>query len=154
MKKIYLAGPDVFRENAPEHFNKMKELCHKYGFIGLSPFDSEAEFGATSEIIFDCNIEMIDRCDIIVANLTKFRGSCIDDGTAFEIGYAYAKDKEIWGYTEDYDIALIDSTIGNEEFPHVENFNLPRNLMICNAIFNTGATIHSSFENILKLLNK
>jgi nucleoside 2-deoxyribosyltransferase len=40
MRTIYLAGPDVFRINALEHFIEMKKLCQKYGFNDLSPFDN------------------------------------------------------------------------------------------------------------------
>jgi nucleoside 2-deoxyribosyltransferase len=41
MKKVYLAGPDVFRPNAKEHGEKLKAICLKHGLEGLYPLDKE-----------------------------------------------------------------------------------------------------------------
>ena len=41
MKKIYLAGPDVFLPNAKEHGEVLKDRCLEYGFKGLFPLDNE-----------------------------------------------------------------------------------------------------------------
>ena len=45
MKKIYLAGPDVFRVNAIEHGNTIKAICRTYGFDPLYPLDNELPKG-------------------------------------------------------------------------------------------------------------
>ena len=42
MKKIYLAGFDVFAPDAKQRGAKMKMMCAERGFIGLYPFDNEA----------------------------------------------------------------------------------------------------------------
>jgi nucleoside 2-deoxyribosyltransferase len=158
MKKIYLAGPDVFREDANEWFDVMKEMCIEYGFIGLSPFDSEAGNNANSSVIFTANVKLIDECDIVVANLDPFRGPNIDDGTAFEIGYAYAKGKEIWGYTMVSCLELKEITeiwnVESDDFPHVENFGLCRNLMIVRSIQASGGSIKECFGDVLKKLKR
>ena len=38
MKKIYLAGPDVFLANAIEEGERLKALCQDYGYEGLLSF--------------------------------------------------------------------------------------------------------------------
>ena len=38
--KLYLAGPEVFLPNATEMAEKQRQLCEKYGFIGLHPMDN------------------------------------------------------------------------------------------------------------------
>ena len=40
MKKIYLAGPDVFLPNAIEEGERLKALCQDYGYEGLFPMDN------------------------------------------------------------------------------------------------------------------
>jgi nucleoside 2-deoxyribosyltransferase len=39
--KVYLAGPEVFLSEAIA-IGLRKELCSRYGFEGLDPFDNEA----------------------------------------------------------------------------------------------------------------
>lgn len=40
MKKIYLAGPDVFLPNAIEEGKRLKALCKEYGYEGFFPMDN------------------------------------------------------------------------------------------------------------------
>ena len=105
MLKIYLAGPDVFEKDAIEQGKRLKELCSKYGFIALFPLDNEISGeGTPLEIatqIREANLELIRSADIILANLSPFRGLEPDSGTIYEIGYGSALDKKILGYTED-----------------------------------------------------
>ena len=150
--KIYLCGPDVFRHNAKEYLHNLSLLCEKYGFIGLSPFDNES---IISEDIFINNIMLMNNADIIIANLQPFRGSNVDDGTAFEIGYCFSKKKLIFGYTEIYNKELIDITYEHEMNPglmEVENFGHCRNLMIVHSIEQSGGKILETFEDCLKYL--
>ncbi len=101
MKKIYLAGPEVFLPDAAARFERNKELCRRHGFEPLSPLDNAAcaETGTgLARAIFAGNVAMLERCDIVAANCNPFRGACVDDGTAWEIGYAHARGKQVWGY--------------------------------------------------------
>ena len=152
--KIYLAGPDVFRKDAHEHFIALKELCKIHGQIGLSPFDNEiaVNTGSMSRDIFKGNILLIDSCDILIANLDAFRGANVDDGTAFEIGYAFAKGKTIYGYTEEptMDYKYRAGYYTSIAIPHIENFGHCCNLMLHNAVMVTGGNIMNSFEACLK----
>ena len=45
--------------------------------------------------IYVINVKDIDEADVVVANVEPFRGACVDDGTAFEIGMAAAKGKPL-----------------------------------------------------------
>ena len=56
LKKIYLAGFDVFADDALERGKKMKELCARYGFEGLYPLDNEC---SGAEDIFRANTELL-----------------------------------------------------------------------------------------------
>lgn len=165
-KKIYLAGPDVFRNNALEHFKVLKDICKKYGFIGLSPFDNENFNGILyskehSISIFNSNINLIKECDIIIANLNPFRGPNVDDGTAWEIGCAYILDKLIYGYTNTFNETLKQRTNNNYdlkkqlEFSNVESFaNNSVNLMIQESIELSGGCITNNFEECIACLYK
>lgn len=153
--KIYLAGPDVFRNDALEHFAKLKDLCSKYGQIALSPFDNEVDLilpGACRKI-FKGNVDMINECDAVFAHLDPFRGPNVDDGTAFEIGMAYALGRSIYGYTDTLHchlktrVSILCSD--KKQYPNVEDFGHPCNLMIAESILESGGKIYETFEECL-----
>jgi nucleoside 2-deoxyribosyltransferase len=100
MKKIYLAGFDVFYKDAKERFEKMRKLCKLAGYEALIPLDNDITEGlCISNRIYKANIAMIEQADGIIANLNAFRGKEPDSGTVFEVGYGVAKNKKIVGYT-------------------------------------------------------
>lgn len=160
--KIYLAGPDVFRANAIEHLNSLKELCDKYNFIGLAPLDNTIEIAEKdkgtplhSNLIFKSNVSLIRQCDVIIANIIPFRGACADDGTAWEIGFGYALGKKIYGYSEFNNFSL--KAITNimfeldrqDEFTEIEDFGNTVNLMLADSIKESGGKIFKTFEECL-----
>jgi nucleoside 2-deoxyribosyltransferase len=157
---IYLAGPNVFKKDAIQDLNNMKEISKKYNQIGNAPIDNEVDF-ETNDVatkIFQGNVDMMDKCDVIIANLEPFRGPNVDDGTAFEIGYGFAKGMLIYGYMTHHDKELKDITSSiygkDEKFPHVENFKYPRNLMIVDSIRSSGGRIFATFEECVQDLAK
>ena len=102
--KIYLAGPDVFLENALDIANEKKKLCAKYGFEGLFPLDNVVEFEGRelSDVgldIYHKNIQLMDDADCVVANMTPYQGVSMDVGTAFEMGYMRGVGKPVYGYS-------------------------------------------------------
>jgi nucleoside 2-deoxyribosyltransferase len=101
MSKIYLAGPDVFLPDAVEIGQAKQRLCAKYGLEGLSPSDSEIGDGSgdLSGAIFRACLAMMNQADLVIANLTPFRGVSADSGTVFELGYAFALGKPVLGYS-------------------------------------------------------
>jgi len=117
-KKIYLAGFDVFYENAIEVLNTKKALCDKYGFIGLAPLDNEVDFSQTKaqirKVIYEANIKLMHEADILCVNLNAFRHGEPDSGTVFEIGYGVALGKEVYIYL-DSDESMLDKTKAHDD---------------------------------------
>lgn len=159
---IYAAGPDVFRENATQYLCSLCELGEQYGFQVITPFESDPlakDKFPENEVPFIIgrnNFRLIDQCDIVVANLDMFRGMCIDDGTAVEIGYAFRAGKMICGYTDDYRNLKQkfddNSDLVTETYPICEPFRLRFNLMIETVIRDSGGFINNTFEDILNVL--
>jgi nucleoside 2-deoxyribosyltransferase len=158
--KIYIAGPDVFLFNAKEHFDSIKNLVSSYGHIALVPLDNEIIEGDISDIIFEKNIKLIDECDVILTNIEPFRGACIDDGTAFEVGYGFANKKIIYGYSLLSSDTVIDHTkkmfdiTKQPEYTVVEDFGHTVNLMLQHSIYKSGGKILNTLEECLINLGK
>ena len=134
--KIYLAGPDIFRPDVQSWISHARELCRQHGFEALTPLDH----GETEpKKILDANLELIRKAQIVVANLNPFRGFEPDSGTAFELGYALALGKKLWGYLESNE-PLLERIRRIEDLPAeakhdrhgmaIEDFGLPVNLML------------------------
>jgi len=157
MKKIYIAGFDVFKPNSKEIGKKYKNICEKYDFIGLYPLDNEIDINwnkdVAREFIFKKNIELIEMCDIVIANGNPFRGDELDSGTAFEIGYAKALKKEVIIYmddTSDY-IEKVEFK-DNEDSQYdksgmsIENLGFPLNLMFSDCSIVRGGFLEAIQE--------
>ena len=104
--KIYLAGPDVFLPDPLKIAEAKKKICANYGFTGIFPLDNVLDLSNLSLFesgvkIYQNNTKLMDNCDLIVANMTPFRGPSMDVGTAFELGYMAAQGKPIFAYTND-----------------------------------------------------
>ncbi|MDD3248656.1 MAG: nucleoside 2-deoxyribosyltransferase, partial [Methanosarcina sp.] len=91
-KIIYLAGP-LFTHAELEYNRKLKDMLLNNGFSVFLP-QEDAEDAAqererqSQECIFRKCVEGVDTSDLVVAILD---GVDVDSGTAWEIGYAYAK---------------------------------------------------------------
>ena len=97
----YLAGPDVFLPNAAAHAARKVEICRRFGLRGLPPLNQDVETAAKAldvwQSIYEKDIAMMERCDIIIANLTPFGGASADAGTLIEVGWFLGKGKPIFG---------------------------------------------------------
>lgn len=156
MKKIYLAGPDVFLPNAIEQGESLKKLCSAYGFKGCYPMDNVITGASPQEIakrICEANKKMIESCDFVIANLSPFRGPEPDSGTVWEIGYAQGLEKQVLAYSTDRR-SLKERTqvmlgLGEKESDHagmlIEDFGLSHNLMFAHLV------VAGSFEECLKV---
>ena len=107
---VYIAGPECFMLDGKELAEKALKLCEEYGFEGLSPLTGHpslppVDFSqgkeAAAKQIFLKNINLINMCDVVIANLNNFRGWEPDSGTCFELGYAYTQDKKLYGFMDD-----------------------------------------------------
>jgi len=90
--QIYLAGPDVFRPDARDHFVRLAAACDALGLSALLPADGNDQpgAGAPEEQIYEANMQRLRGADGVVANLASFRGLEPDSGTVFEVGAAVA----------------------------------------------------------------
>ncbi len=104
MKKVYVAGPDVFRNDYMTYVNEVKMLLTSHNLQGLFPTDTcvpkeITENAEIADFIYHSNIKLINQCDAVLANMSPFRGPSMDIGTGFEIGYAAALKKPIFGFS-------------------------------------------------------
>jgi len=161
MKKIYIAGPDVFERDSIEIGQRYVELCKNYGFEGLYPLDNVIDFNQPKQKIakdiFEANKNLIDECDIVIANLNSFRGKESDSGTIWECGYAFALRKKVYGYVY-RNTTYLEQFKEDEKLAHgdtfcdlngkmIEDFDHSVNLMIACSV---EKIIVGDFEKVLK----
>lgn len=93
--RAYLAGPEVFLPNAREILDRKIALTRSYGFTPVSPGDLSVPETETRRqrglAISALNEKLMSSADLIIANLTPFRGVAADVGTAFELGFMCAR---------------------------------------------------------------
>ena len=148
----YLAGPDVFLPDAVAHAARKVEICRRFGLRGLPPLNEDVEIAAENsgaeleawQVIYEKDIAMMERSDIIIANLTPFGGASADAGTLIEVGWFLGKGKPIFGYSntaENFE-SRMRRQLGeaHAEFG-IEGFHLPDNLMIIGAVQSGGYPI-------------
>jgi nucleoside 2-deoxyribosyltransferase len=120
MYRIYLAGPDVFARDPLILAARKKAICAKYGFEGVFPLDNELDLTDLKPFekglrISAANEELMRTCDLVIANMTPFRGPNTDSGTAYEMGFMRALGKPVLGYANVYN-----APTGEAGFPHIE----------------------------------
>lgn len=102
-KTVYLAGP-LFTHAELEYNRKLRDNLLKKGLLVFLP-QEDAEDDATThdkqsqESIFKRCVMGVDSSDIVIAVLD---GVDVDSGTAWEIGYAYARGKPVIGLRTDF----------------------------------------------------
>jgi len=139
--RIYLAGPDVFLPDAMAVGRAKAEICREAGLEALYPLDAALELDwettpkpVLAQAIFQSNCAMIARADAVLANLTPFRGPSADAGTVWEVGYAHALGKPVFGYSNvaaPFAARTRAFLQGRPDGLQVEDFELPSdNLML------------------------
>src|SRR5206468_2274793 len=113
--RAYLAGPDVFLPDPHTIAAEKKALCRTYGFEGLFPLDADLDLvdlepRARGLSISAANERLIRSCDLLVANMTPFRGPSADVGTAYEMGFARGIGLPVFAYTN-VPIAFAERTV-------------------------------------------
>lgn len=157
-RKIYLAGPEVFLEDAEEIAEQKRAICARHGFEGRFPLDGDLDLSALTKreaglAIFRANRQMMDGSDLIIANMTPFRGPSMDVGTTFEIGYMAGHGKPVLGYTnvtalfadrtktflgDSLTLRPSDGQPADANHMAVEDFDQVDNLMLESAIVEAG----------------
>jgi len=99
--RAYLAGPEVFLPDAFALGEAKKAICAEHGLVGVFPLDPLD--GRLPELdglaLFAHCVGHLDAADLVIANLTPFRGPSMDVGTAVEIGYGLGRGVPVFGYT-------------------------------------------------------
>jgi nucleoside 2-deoxyribosyltransferase len=154
--RIYLAGPEVFLPDAMAVAGAKQALCASHGFEGVFPLDASLDLAGLSKqeqarAISAANEGLMRGCDLLIANLTPFRGVSMDAGTAFEVGFMRALGRPVLGYTkvtadyrarsEQYRRAAPGLPDADGPDIQIEDFDGAENLMIEAAILASGGSI-------------
>ncbi|MCZ7395701.1 MAG: nucleoside 2-deoxyribosyltransferase [Candidatus Methanoperedens sp.] len=123
MRTVYLAAP-LFSEAEHDFNRKLRDEIKYAGFAVFLPQEDSNNVRAENrqKIIFNKNLAAIEGSDIIVAVID---GTDVDSGTAWEIGYAFAKNKPVIGLRTDF------RTLGIEG---VVNLMIERSAILCTSI--------------------
>ncbi len=154
MISAYLAGPDVFLPNAVAHGQRKIDICARYGILGRAPLN-ESITGLQSMppeqawwAIYRSDIALMEACDIVIANLTPFRGASADSGTLIEVGWFLGRGRAIFGYSNSATPFDVRSRQHGDAVPDpipgltTEGFGLSDNLMIEGAVMDgSGARV-------------
>jgi nucleoside 2-deoxyribosyltransferase len=150
MPIAYLAGPDVFLPNAPAHAARKAAICAAHGITALPPLNEDLASLAEMEqhhawrAIFAKDVAMMEQADIVIANLTPFRGVSADSGTLIEVGWFLGRGRPIFAYSNSATLFSARSAAFLARVPDpmpglsVEGFGLPDNLMIPGAVETGG----------------
>jgi nucleoside 2-deoxyribosyltransferase len=161
LPSVYLAGPDVFCPDAKAIGKAKCELLQRYGLVGHFPLDNEVpESPDIAHEIFLGNVQLINRSSIVLANIIPFRGPSLDPGTAWEIGYAYAKGIPVicygssGSYLERCRALDLEGGISclDHEGMQIEDFGEQENLMISRCAAKIVATFEGAVEAARQVL--
>lgn len=147
---VYLAGPEVFHPEHSRIFAEREAMCRQYGLKAVVPIDN---MSVTAIDIYRMNVKLLESCHAVIANISPFRGPHCDVGTAWEVGYAVARQTPVFAFSETREL-LFERVVRDSRRPVddfgmlVEDFGLPENLMI--ALSLVGSTVHGSFERALR----
>ena len=97
--KAYVAGP-LFDDGERWWIERVEQTVADAGFTTFLPHrDNPPKDESNVAAIFANDRRGIDDCDVVVASLN---GLTTDDGTAWELGYAFAHGKRIIGLHTDW----------------------------------------------------
>ena len=124
MKTVYLAAP-LFSEAECDFNRKLRDELINSGFkVFLPQEDSNnvKDMLDRQKIIFNKNLKGIENSDILVAVID---GADVDSGTAWEIGFAFAKGKPVLGLRSDFRTLGIEGTV---------NLMIERSVVLCMSV--------------------
>lgn len=157
--KVYLAGPEVFLPNAREVLDAKIALARRYGFTPVSPGDLEVTAYESKRAhglaISAVNEKLMLSAEMIIANLTPFRGIAADVGTVYELGFMCARGCPAYGFSNVakthferlkgyYGGAVHPDAQGRPRGPDglaVEDFDMADNLMLDGGIEARGGAL-------------
>ncbi len=100
--RAYIAGP-LFNESERWWDEQIEECAREAGMTTFLPhrdgIEGKQKRPERLEAIFIEDRDAIDAADVVIANLN---GAALDDGTCWEVGYAYARGKHLIGVYTDW----------------------------------------------------
>ncbi|MCJ7802505.1 MAG: nucleoside 2-deoxyribosyltransferase, partial [Candidatus Marinimicrobia bacterium] len=94
----YIAGP-LFNEKEREFLDEINSICRAIGIDTYLPAqDGGLLCNDNADEIFKTDIRALNKASLVVASLN---GVDVDSGTAFELGYGFAKGKKLFGLHTD-----------------------------------------------------
>jgi nucleoside 2-deoxyribosyltransferase len=124
MRTVYLAAP-LFSEAELDFNRKLRNMIKSAGFNVFLPQEDSNNIKDEKNrqnIIFNKNLAAIEKADVLVAVID---GTDVDSGTAWEIGYAYALGKPMFGLRTDFRTLGIEGTV---------NLMIERSIILCSSI--------------------
>ncbi|MCY4023124.1 MAG: nucleoside 2-deoxyribosyltransferase [Anaerolineaceae bacterium] len=106
----YIAGP-LFNEGERWFDEQINAVAEDAGFETFLPHRDQAPDSGDSfdpEAIFHWDVQNLERAELVIANLN---GVTSDDGTAWELGYAYARGKHLVGVYTDMRLTFDDQVV-------------------------------------------
>ena len=109
-------------------------------------------------MIYRADERLMRQCDLIIANLTPFRGPSADVGTAFELGFMTALGKPAFAYSncaKSFTARLAglhalhrraDGQLADEQGLAIEDFDMFDNLMLHGALGEGDLFLHQAAE--------
>lgn len=99
MVKAYLAGP-LFKKEEQENLEQIDKICKALNIETFLPHRDVGVYqtGKDSKPFFEADKKPLDECNLVIA-LFDWKG--IGSGTAWEIGYAYARGIPVIALVED-----------------------------------------------------
>lgn len=148
MKRVYIAGPQVFLRDPAPYYEKVEAYCVSLGLIMLSPWVPD---NLDAKGIYTRNTYLMTRCDVAVASVDPFRGCEPDSGTAFEIGYLAALGTPVFMYGhDDRPMAEKHRIAAKHDEMRVETFGFPHNLMLAASATFVKGNIRAALEAAAK----
>ena len=139
----------MFLPNAVAHAHAKLAICARHGIEGLPPLNENVDLAgltpsAAWQAIFAADLSMMEAADVVIANLTPFRGASADAGTLVELGWFLGRGKPAFAYSNTATPFAERSRALTARVPDpvpglkVEGFGLPDNLMIPGAVLHAG----------------
>jgi nucleoside 2-deoxyribosyltransferase len=159
MLKVYDAGPGVFAPNARRQAQERKLIAANRNIDLLHPLDAIL---IDAQEIYQANLAQIHAANVIIADLSDFRGTEPDSGTVWEYAYAFGLGKKVYGYSKGFEKTYMKRMQANNNIlvqsdsrplvDHkgwiIEDFKLPVNLMLAFS----GTLVIGDFNDMLNKL--
>jgi nucleoside 2-deoxyribosyltransferase len=169
--RIYLAGPDIYHPQGLQLAEQKKLVCARYGLEGVAPSDFLVGLQfvgkpAGAAQLHRERLKIIAGCDVLIADMTPFRGPGMDAATAFEMGAMAGLGKPVVGYTHnampyaerierlqaelDAPVTRVGTKLVTPDGVAIEDFGVADAVIVAGAALAHGAPIAGDFESAVR----